>query len=150
MRSLETARLALCMWSFFAAACAEDRCERDLEKVRDCDRDYRVEMCDEAERRCQVHCDARIACSEYADIDRNGAPEWLQRCWAKCQERLTCADGESVPAAFVCDGSADCADGSDERKCAYHTCESGQPVRSDARCDGYAHCTDGSDEEGCS
>jgi hypothetical protein len=142
-------RLALVAALLLPPACSDDRCEQDLERVASCDRSYSIDMCETAETRCAVHCDAKLDCAEYTYVDRDEPPEWWQRCRAKCQERFECASGAAVLAAFVCDGSEDCADGSDELRCTYHVCASGQRVRDGAACDDYAHCADGSDEEGC-
>jgi hypothetical protein len=132
------------------AACRDEKpCERDQDAVESCQRTYRVDMCETAERRCQVHCAARLDCAGLDRVDDGLAPEWYERCQAKCRERVACSDAESVPAGVACDGVEDCVDGTDERGCTYHTCLDGELVREDAHCDGYAQCQDESDEEGC-
>ncbi|KAK7494115.1 hypothetical protein BaRGS_00014588, partial [Batillaria attramentaria] len=70
-------------------------------------------------------------------------------------DEFTCeSDGRCIPVARVCNGVAECVDGSDERDCACRqdefTCRStGQCIRRDRVCDRRRDCDDGSDESDC-
>ena len=77
----------------------------------------------------------------------------------QCEEsEFSCRDGSCVPRDFLCDGTRDCLDGSDEARpdCSgsctskERLCSSGEkclPAR--FWCDGDVDCEDGSDETGC-
>uniref|UniRef100_A0A8C6ZA62 Uncharacterized protein n=1 Tax=Nothoprocta perdicaria TaxID=30464 RepID=A0A8C6ZA62_NOTPE len=69
------------------------------------------------------------------------------------RDEFPCASGGCQPRGWVCDGEADCADGSDETRCGrpcplqHLPCAQGaQCVPYDHLCDGVPHCRDGSDE----
>jgi hypothetical protein len=62
-----------------------------------------------------------------------------------------CGGGESVPEEWVCDGEADCENGSDEQQnCpAPFMCANGEQIPADWQCDGEDDCGDNSDEQNC-
>ena len=61
---------------------------------------------------------------------------------------IMCGSGETIPAAWQCDGEADCADESDEYDC-FFNCGDGQVVNKHDQCDGEYDCFNGADEKGC-
>ncbi len=71
-----------------------------------------------------------------------------------CPEAFTCASGDSISQAWVCDGTPDCVGGEDEAAeldCpGPHTCANGETVPNSWVCDGWDDCGDASDEPaGC-
>lgn len=68
-----------------------------------------------------------------------------------CPTPFVCASGESVLEEWVCDGEADCQDGSDEQQdCPPpFMCEDGTAVAKYSLCDGFEDCAVGEDEMEC-
>ncbi|KAE9530732.1 hypothetical protein AGLY_011194 [Aphis glycines] len=71
-------------------------------------------------------------------------------------DKFSCSNGLSIESSAICDGHADCSDGSDETNnlCARQTCQSyayrckyGACVHKSAKCNGKNDCVDGSDED---
>lgn len=68
-----------------------------------------------------------------------------------------CDDGtQCVHRDWICDGSKDCRDGSDEKQCGIigctsleFTCSNQVCIPKDQRCDGKDNCGDNSDERSC-
>ena len=81
---------------------------------------------------------------------------------------IKCVSNQCILTSYVCDGTEDCYDKTDERNCGnislirtnsndrwdscadlYHPCMSGECVPLTLICDGKFHCQDGSDEILC-
>ncbi|KAL5014485.1 hypothetical protein ScPMuIL_008755, partial [Solemya velum] len=83
-----------------------------------------------------------------------GLREWSDSNF-KRENVFGCGTGEYIARVFVCDGAADCEDGSDERQCGdscplgSFMCENGNCISVSFFCDFVQHCNDGSDEQDC-
>lgn len=95
-----------------------------------------------------------VVCEDVDDLDEArvrtpGFAACLERC---VPAEFACANGDTVPGSWVCDGDNDCGDLSDEQNCPEppgFTCDDGELISEYSECDGWADCSDGSDEAGC-
>lgn len=135
--------------SLLLACDEDDACKKHQAKIESCDRAFDADICGNPEARCALACYAKADCEELTDVDEGRYPAWLDQCLAPCGEKFECKNGDTIPAWWRCDLSADCVDGSDERGCTYFECADGELLRETAACDGYPQCKDESDEASC-
>lgn len=129
----------------------EPNCDGYKQRLRDCGiLGEGPFTCSEPETElavCVYECVARASCGILSDLLCNKVRAFpLEECFVDCNA-FQCNSGEPVTSLFVCDGYADCADGSDENSC--FVCGSGEMYPPRFVCDYTRHCIDGSDEHAC-
>ena len=96
---------------------------------------------------CYQDCLGSGSCDELAGVLCGTSIALPLRCDERCA--LRCDDGSLIGVEALCNGVAQCADGTDEEGCERVECGDGTGLPQSARCDGWAQCSDGADEAGC-
>lgn len=142
-------------------------CDSAARKLRECGLlgegavNCAFEEGDRAAAECQDDCVQAADCATLSDLVCSADPTvsadvlalngCINECWNEfgfqCESP---GPARAVDPSFVCDGEADCADGSDEIACEMFACGDGQEVVLLAFCDGFDDCDNGADEgAGC-
>ena len=106
------------------------------------------------EDKCVVSCYINAKCNELGDYMCGvfGGTS-LEQCLTECtgNDLIVCDDGVNlIPSHWICDGTPDCEDETDEAGCPEFVCDdTGEVILSAWQCDGVEDCTDGSDEIDC-
>ena len=105
-------------------------------------------------RACEKECYASAACTDivgfFCGSKTDGAA--VTACLGDCNnlpDDFACKSGELEPGNYVCDGSQDCSDGSDEVGCTFTCADGVQTIAENLTCNNTTDCKDGSDEMGC-
>lgn len=159
-RAIELALLALSVVPF--AGCSDSSsfeakqpgaCESVLSKLQECNMattgTLRLEVALDSITSCRYECYAQADCAELNQLLCAGNPLGsLAMCVTGCTT-FRCTNGDSVDLQYQCDGTPNCADGSDEAGCQMFECADGTIVGPSRRCDYRYDCSDRSDEAGC-
>ena len=137
------------------ASAAKSYCDTLTEKQKSCGlrNDGKTDCVNygDAAEECETGCVAAASCLDLTNYNCSGNSPTMIACMARCVGLLpfVCGDGSTMSPYSRCDGSAQCADGSDEADCDVTggKCRNvDQFVATSQFCDGVEDCADGSDE----
>ncbi|NOY89778.1 MAG: hypothetical protein GXP55_01120 [Deltaproteobacteria bacterium] len=129
--------------------------QRMLRAVRDCglSTDGRFPSVSPTfEDDCFIQCIvAHSNCDDLAAFVCDGTSRFDGACDDVCSQDIECADGDTIPMDYLCDGEEDCSFGEDENDCGDYRfrCEDGSTIDKSSQCDGEDDCGFGEDEAGC-
>jgi hypothetical protein len=154
MRSISMALVSLVVISSVAGCSSDAGYDSFIDKIRSCGAlsSGKVAIAPSAPGAgCFYSCLSEGSCEDVVDVfcfpDEDSA--LLRRCVERCA--FTCDSGDQIGLLDQCDGTTDCADGSDELDCGHwlFSCGDGDRIAEDLVCDGTVDCGNGRDEDDC-